>query len=122
MTPDQMMLLLTATTTIIGAGAVYAWRKGDDKSDNIREALIDAAADLNGIGFTISGGFAKKLASGKIYEAIAHLKVGIETLKDPEKRLQHFGSITIQNLPTLLKSEQFGPQIRKIVKENANNS
>ncbi len=117
MTPDQMLLLLTGAGAIIGAGGVYLWRKGDDKTDKMREDLIDLASDLNSIGFSISGGFAKKLAAGNIWAAIAEARAGVAIIKDPEKRLQHFGSIAVQNMPTLLKSEQFGPMIRKMVKD-----
>lgn len=117
MTLDQMTILLTGAGFIISAGAVYLWRKGDDKTDKMREDLIDLASDLNSIGFSISGGFAKKLAAGNIWAAIAEARAGVAIIKDPEKRLQHFGSIAVQNMPTLLKSEQFGPMIRKMVKD-----
>lgn len=114
---DTLLLLLSATTFVIGAGGVYFWRKGDDKTDKIREQLIETASELNELGFSYSGGIATKLAAGNLVEAIALMKAAIKMLRDPVKRLAHFGDIAVQNIATLLDDPKFGPQIRKAVKD-----
>lgn len=117
MTPDQMLLVLTGSLFIIGAGGVYLWRKGDDKTDKVREELIILSSELNEIGFVYSGDFVTKLAAGNIWSAMAAIRVAVSMMRDKDKRLAHFGEIAVTNLPKLLDDPRFGPQIRKAVKD-----
>jgi len=117
MTPDQMMMLLTASGAIIGAGGIYFWRKGDDKTDNFRKELIEASADCAQAAWTVCAGIAKNLAAGDIVQVIAEIKTGAAIARDPVKRLRHTGEMTMANINALLKSPEFGPQIRRAVKD-----
>ena len=117
MTPDQMMILLTASGAIIGAGGIWFWRKGDDVTDNIRKGLIEASADCAVAGWTVCSGMAKNLASGDIKGLLSEVKRGAEIARDPIKRLAHTGDMTMANINSLLKDPKFGPQIRKAVKD-----